>query len=529
MGNTSGQLADAGITWSDGTTTFNPGATSNFSYVNLLTQNTQCSTLVLNSTNSSLNTNNILLLASYGSAFAGTGWGNGFGLTDALSTVVGSGPNMIALNILKMGNYPINFGTNNSVRMTISGSGVTIPNLLNANSGLVYASSTGLLGSTNLSVGVLPMGAMTGGVAASYLTQTTGQIAYTTPSGMQALLQIALNAGSTAVAASWQLQNDGTPSLNAYMYGSAVNTTACGITTNNLARILGSTGNALLIDVTNDYPIVFGTNDTERARINASGLTVAALATANTGIVYAAPTTGLLGATNIAAGTIPMGSATTGLAASVITQNAGKVGIGTASPGSTLHVNGRQTLDDGGNFELMANGLSGSSDTYLANGYAGRIEYNKSVGSWFFETAVSGTAGADTTYNKQMTILNGGFVGIGTTSPQCLLHVNGSIAFGQATILTSQTSYTVGADDVTIIYNYYSLSVTLPNASSFTGRILNFVSDAGAATCSATSVANNVIPIFSTTAGNVICASNNYGWCTIQSDGTYWRQIARGN
>ena len=128
-----------------------------------------------------------------------------------------------------------------------------------------------------------------------------------------------------------------------------------------------------------------------------------------------------------------------------------------------------------------------------------------------------------------MVFQQNGNVGIGTTSPQCLLHVNGSIAFGQATILTSQTSYTVGADDVTIIYNYYSLSVTLPNASSFTGRILNFVSDAGAATCSATSVANNVIPIFSTTAGNVICASNNYGWCTIQSDGTYWRQIARGN
>jgi hypothetical protein len=49
-------------------------------------------------------------------------------------------------------------------------------------------------------------------------------------------------------------------------------------------------------------------------------VTINGLATANTGILWASAANGLIGATNIAAGTIPMGSATAGLAASILTQ-----------------------------------------------------------------------------------------------------------------------------------------------------------------------------------------------------------------
>jgi hypothetical protein len=73
--------------------------------------------------------------------------------------------------------------------------------------------------------------------------------------------------------------------------------------------------------------------------INTSkGLFAVGLATANTGVVYAKATTGELGAQNIAAGTITMGSATTGLAASVITQASSAVTISAsvALPNLTL-------------------------------------------------------------------------------------------------------------------------------------------------------------------------------------------------
>jgi hypothetical protein len=73
---------------------------------------------------------------------------------------------------------------------------------------------------------------------------------------------------------------------------------------------------------------------TTQIKVNTSGVTIPGLATANTGIVYAAATTGLLAATNIAAGTIPMGSATTGLAGSIMQQVSGQILLGSTSSGS---------------------------------------------------------------------------------------------------------------------------------------------------------------------------------------------------
>ena len=106
----------------------------------------------------------------------------------------------------------------------------------------------------------------------------------------------------------------------------------------------------------------------------------------------------------------------------------GKLGIGTINPLSTLHLVGRQTIDDSGNFELMANSTYNSNaDRYLNNGCAGRLEFNAPVGSWYFQTSPNGTAGSLLSYYTKMTITNNGNVGIGTVNPAKNLEVVGEI------------------------------------------------------------------------------------------------------
>lgn len=92
------------------------------------------------------------------------------------------------------------------------------------------------------------------------------------------------------------LNNQAGSLLNAILYGTGAASAACGLNLSNLARITTNASTALLIDSQGAYPVVFGTNNTERARFDASGLTVAALAGVGDRVAIASAT-GVLSAT----------------------------------------------------------------------------------------------------------------------------------------------------------------------------------------------------------------------------------------
>lgn len=88
--------------------------------------------------------------------------------------------------------------------------------------------------------------------------------------------------------------------------------------------------------------------------------------------------------------------------------NAGNVGVGTATPGEKLDVNGRIQLNDwltfGGQLTLINTGGNTYLDTWTG------------AGDLIFRNAA----------NAHMYIKNSGNVGIGTATPAALLHVNGT-------------------------------------------------------------------------------------------------------
>jgi len=89
--------------------------------------------------------------------------------------------------------------------------------------------------------------------------------------------------------------------------------------------------------------------------------------------------------------------------------------------------------------------------------------------------------------------------------------------------LTKTANYTVLDADYSLIFNGAgSLTVTLPSAASYVGRILKLKTIAAQTVVSASS---NVSPLTSATPGTAILAATAGKWAELQSDGTNWIAI----
>jgi hypothetical protein len=102
--------------------------------------------------------------------------------------------------------------------------------------------------------------------------------------------------------------------------------------------------------------------------------------------------------------------------------SSGRLGLGTSSPKSLLHVAGDHS--NIANSYIASNLYFDGAWKYINNGYAAAFKLANSAGFVSFETAPQNTGGADAsaTLSTRLVITPTGNVGIGTTSPSQLLH-----------------------------------------------------------------------------------------------------------
>jgi hypothetical protein len=242
--------------------------------------------------------------------------------------------------------------------------------------------------------------------------------------------------------------------------------------------------------------------------------------------------------------------------------SAGNVGIGTSSPTQPLSI--YNSTNTTGTINVIGDGNSSSitntrysndtsppqfamqkaagtfaSPTVVTNGWqAGQWTARAFAGTNFrtltniisfvdtvvSDTNISGilafnTNGGGTGTTERMRITSAGNVGIGTSSPTQMLTVNGAVGYN-APITVTDATHTVATTTNWIIANRAgTVTLTLPAAASFTGRILTVKNVQAQTVISASS---DVVPIGSTSAGTAILSATAGKFATIVSDGTNW-------
>jgi hypothetical protein len=167
-----------------------------------------------------------------------------------------------------------------------------------------------------------------------------------------------------------------------------------------------------------------------------------------------------------------------------------------------------------GDTVTTVNGLSFSNITVNATTSYDAIRINQTGtgNSFVVEDAVN----PDST---PFVINTDGNVSIGTTSTLLKLSVTGSVGFNAPVTVTAAT-YTVLSTDNWIIANRAgTVTLTLPAASSWSGRIITIKNIQAQTVVSATS---NVVPIGTAVAGTAILAATAGKFATLVSDGTNW-------
>jgi hypothetical protein len=184
----------------------------------------------------------------------------------------------------------------------------------------------------------------------------------------------------------------------------------------------------------------------------------------------------------------------------------------TSTSGNTLTVNA-----NGGNYAASFVGASGNPCivAYTDGNTGNRIWYTLvgSVGTGIWSLK-------DATANKtRVQVDTNGLWAFQAADAGMTATFGGSVAFPAPNTQTG-TTYTVAAGDYSIIFNgSATCTLTLPTASSYTGRMLIIKTVAAFTVVSASS---NVVPLAGGAAGTAILAGTAGKFAYLQSDGTNW-------
>ncbi len=273
----------------------------------------------------------------------------------------------------------------------------------------------------------------------------------------------------------------------------------------NLSWVNGSTGwglsgNSLggteFIGSTNPSDLIFKTNNTEWARLNTSGylgigtnipgsvLHAAWNLTSNINPIATIEALGTNSAAsmrfrNSSGQSYAMGILSTGdFAISTLNNNVsvsdairissgGFVGIGTATPASKLTLSGGNFAIDN-TYQLLAKNSAGTYEPYMWPRYSDNIMY-LNYGSGGFQIRNNGSV-------STMFMSSSNNVGIGTSSPSYLLHVNGSSSVNTFNVANSTT----GAFSSSSTFNggvLFQKQLILNSATNVTGSIVSTFDD----------------------------------------------------
>lgn len=180
--------------------------------------------------------------------------------------------------------------------------------------------------------------------------------------------------------------------------------------------------------------------------------------------------------------------------------NSGNVGIG-VSPTQKLDVKGVFRISDS----------AAGRDVLIAASTTGAVHR-------FYSTNTAAGYAFENSTTELMRITAAGNLGVGTASPVNKLQINGSL--GRNAPVTKTGNFTLADTENWIICNgTATITVTLPAASSWTGREVMIKTIAAFTVVSASS---NVVPLAGGAAGTAILAATAGAWATLVSDGTNW-------